>query len=107
MWGVKKARNALFIVGRTKTMKSSTNFFGVGPMAKHLNEIAAFGSNMYMSYAILEVMQKQENLEKMYLNALALDDEENMILYKEELDMLQSSFNATLITTFASLPEIS
>ena len=107
MWGVKKARNALFIVGRTKTMKSSTNFFGVGPMAKHLNEIAAFGSNMYMSYAILEVIQKQKKLEKLYLNAIALDDEENMILYKEELESLRTTFNATLITTFASMPEIS
>jgi len=90
-----------------KKSKTSTDFFGVGPFAKHINEVANFGSNMYLSYAILEVMQKQKTLEKMYLNALALDDEENMILYKEELEMLQSSFNATLITTFASMPEIS
>jgi len=86
--------------------KSYTNFFGVGPMAKHLNEISKFGSNMYMSYAILEVIQKQKKLEKLYLNAIALDDEENMILYKEELDMLKSTFNATLITTLADIPEI-
>jgi hypothetical protein len=88
-------------------MESAANFFGIGPLAKHLNEISKFGSNMYLSYAILEIMQKQKSLEKMYLNALALDDEKNMILYKEELEILKSSFNATLITTFASMPEIS
>ena len=87
--------------------KSSANFFGIGPMAEHLNEISKFGSNMYISPAILEILQKQKNLEELYLTALALDDEKNMILYKEELEMLKSTFNATLITTFASLQEIS
>ena len=87
--------------------KSSANFFGIGPMAEHLNEISKFGSNMYISHAILEILQKQKNLEELYLTALALDDEKNMILYKEELEMLKSTFNATLITTFASMQEIS
>ncbi len=62
---------------------------------------------MNLSYAILEVIQKQKALEKLYFNAMALDDEENMILYKEELELLRTSFNASLITTFASMPEIS
>jgi len=87
--------------------KSSTNFFGIGPMAKHLDEISKFGSNMYFSYAIVEILEKQKNLEELYLNALALDDEKNMVLYKQELELLKSTFNATLITTFASMPEIS
>lgn len=90
-----------------KKSKTSTGFFGVGPFAKHRDEIANFGSNMYLSYAILEILQKQKALEELYLNALALDDEKNMILYKEELEILQTSFNATLITTFAAMPEIS
>jgi len=90
-----------------KKSNSPTDFFGVGPFAKHRNEISMFGSNMYLSYAILEVIQKQKALEKLYLNAIALDDEENMILYKEELESLRTTFNATLITTFASMPEIS
>jgi len=88
-------------------LKSSNNFFNIGPFAKHLDEIANFGSSMYLSYAILELLQKQKSIEKMYLNALALDDEESMILYKEELDMLRRSFDATLITTFSSMPDIS
>ena len=52
--------------------KSSANFFGIGPMAEHLNEISKFGSNMYISHAILEILQKQKNLEELYLTALAL-----------------------------------
>tara|TARA_Y100000296_G_C5153084_1_gene247483 strand:- start:429 stop:701 length:273 start_codon:yes stop_codon:yes gene_type:complete len=88
-------------------LKSSKNFFNIGPFAKHLDEIESFGSSMYLSYAILELLQKQKNIEKMYLNALALDDEESMILYKEELDLLRRSFDSTLITTFSSMPEIS
>ena len=90
-----------------KKSKTSTDFFGIGPFAKHRDEIADFGSGMYLSYAILEVIQKQKALEKLYFNAMALEDEENMILYKEELELLQTSFNASLITTFASMPEIS
>jgi hypothetical protein len=90
-----------------KKSNSSDEFFGVGPFAKHRNDISMFGSNMYLSYAILEILQKQKALEKMYLNALALDDEKNMILYKEELESLRTSFNTTLITTFATMPEIS
>ena len=35
------------------------------------------------------------------------NDEQNMITYKEELDALRSSFNATLITAFSDIPEIS
>jgi hypothetical protein len=38
---------------------------------------------------------------------LALDDEQSMITYKEELELLRSSFNATLITAFSDMPEIS
>ena len=44
-----------------KKSKTSTGFFGVGPFAKHRDEIANFGSNMYLSYAILEILQKQKN----------------------------------------------
>tara|TARA_Y100000296_G_C5126478_1_gene233154 strand:+ start:399 stop:671 length:273 start_codon:yes stop_codon:yes gene_type:complete len=89
-----------------KKSRSSTDFFGIGPFAKHRDEIINFGSGMYLSYAILDVLQKQKSLEKLYLNALALDDEENMILYKQELDLLKSTFDTTLIATFAAMPEV-
>jgi hypothetical protein len=62
---------------------------------------------MYLSYAITQLFEQQKALEKMYLNAVALDDEENMILYKEELDMLKSTFNATIITTLSTMPDVS
>ena len=88
-------------------LKSSRKFFDIGPFAEHHDSIADFGSNIYLSYAILELFQKQKALEKMYLNALALDDEQSMITYKEELELLRSSFNATLITAFSDMPEIS
>tara|TARA_Y100000296_G_C5127254_1_gene233541 strand:+ start:237 stop:509 length:273 start_codon:yes stop_codon:yes gene_type:complete len=87
--------------------KSSKKFFEIGPFATYRESIADFGSNMYLSYAILEIMEKQKKLEQLYLSALALDDEENMVLYKQELDMLRSTFNATLITTFGTIPSIS
>jgi len=88
-------------------LKSSGIFFDIGPFAEHQDSIAQFGSNIYLSYAILELFQKQKDLEKMYLNALALDDEQSMITYKEELESLRSSFNATLVTAFSDIPEIS
>jgi len=90
-----------------KKSRSSTDFFGIGPFAKHRNEIYNFGSSMYLSYAITQLFEQQKALEKMYLNAVALDDEENMILYKEELDMLKSTFNATIITTLSTMPDVS
>tara|TARA_Y100000296_G_scaffold29691_1_gene34598 strand:- start:429 stop:701 length:273 start_codon:yes stop_codon:yes gene_type:complete len=88
-------------------LKSSRKFFDIGPFAEHLDSIADFGANIYLSYAILELFQKQKALEKMYLNALALDDEQSMILYKKELEALRSSFSTTLITAFSDMPEIS
>jgi hypothetical protein len=83
------------------------DFFEVGPFATNRAKVANFGSNMYLSFAVLEILRKQKKLEQLYLNALALDDEENMIIYKEELDVLRAAFDATLITTFSSAPLVS